>query len=119
MFRNAKRILIFPGFDTLVQESKGKARDALSQSNEIVTLIEHAEERTREAQNALAGAESDARIARDSAQQAQQHAEQASKVALVETRLVKDQAYMICMLTITSSVVTSGWFVLLLERMLS
>ena len=94
MFINAKRILFFfLGFDTLVQESKGKARDALSQSNEIVTLIEHAEERTREAQNALAGAESDARIARDSAQQAQQHAEQASKVALVETRLVKDGVY--------------------------
>jgi len=65
----------------------------LSQSNEIVTLIEHAEERTREAQNALAGAESDARIARDSAQQAQQHAEQASKVALVEMGLVKDGIY--------------------------
>lgn len=45
-------------------------------------MIEQAEERTREAQNALAGAESDARIARDSAKQAQEHAEQASKVNL-------------------------------------
>jgi coxsackievirus/adenovirus receptor len=63
-----------------VQESKEKARDALGQAVEITNLIEQAEERTREAQNALAGAESDARVARDSAKQAQEHAEQASKV---------------------------------------
>ncbi len=68
------------GFDSLVQESKEKARDALGQAGEITNLIEQAEERTREAQNALAGAESDARVARDSAKQAQEHAEQASKV---------------------------------------
>lgn len=70
------------GFDSLVQESKEKARDALGQVGEIKNLIEQAEERTREAQNALAGAESDARVARDSANQAQEHAEQASKVYL-------------------------------------
>lgn len=70
------------GFDSLVQESKGKARDALDQAGEIKKLIEHAEDRTQEAQNALAGAESDARVARDSAKQAQEHAEQASKVNL-------------------------------------
>ena len=63
-----------------MQDSKGKAREALDQAGEIKKLIEHAEERTREAENALAGAESDARIARDSAKQAQEHAEQASKV---------------------------------------
>lgn len=65
-----------------MQESKEKARDALGQVGEIKNLIEQAEERTREAQNALAGAESDARVARDSANQAQEHAEQASKVYL-------------------------------------
>lgn len=74
--------LISIGFDSLVQESKEKARDALGQVGEIKNLIEQAEERTREAQNALAGAESDARVARDSANQAQEHAEQASKVYL-------------------------------------
>ena len=68
------------GFDSLVQESKGKARDALDQAGEIRNLIKHAEDRTQEAQNALAGAESDARVARDSAKQAQEYAEQASKV---------------------------------------
>lgn len=54
----------------------------MDQASEIKKLIEHAEERTREAQNALAGAESDARVARDSAKQAQEHAEQASKVSV-------------------------------------
>ena len=70
------------GFDSLVQESKGKARDALDQAAEIRNLIKHAEDRTQEAQNALAGAESDARVARDSAKQAQEYAEQASKVII-------------------------------------
>lgn len=72
--------LFASGFDSLVQESKGKARDALSQAEEIASLIQRAEERTKEAENALAGAEFDARKARDTAQQAQEHAEQASKV---------------------------------------
>ena len=63
-----------------MQDSKGKSRDALSRSDEIQALIEQAEERTRQAQNALAGAELDARVARDSAQNAEQYAEQASKV---------------------------------------
>ena len=81
-----KTLETLQGFDSLVQESKGKARDALGQAGQITTLIEQAGQRTREAQNALAGAESDARVARDSAKQAQehaeQHAEQASKVIL-------------------------------------
>lgn len=75
-----KTKLCVAGFDSLVQESKGKARDALSQADEIANLIHRAEQRTREAENALAGAEFDARKARDTAQQAQEHAEQASKV---------------------------------------
>nr|CAG4649913.1 EOG090X005Q [Sida crystallina] len=81
--REAQKTLeTLQGFDTQVQESKGKARDALDQSGEIETLIQHAEDRTREAQNALAGAESDALVARSSAERAQEHAEQASKVYL-------------------------------------
>ena len=78
-----KTLETLEGFDSLVQESKEKARDALGEAGQIKTLIERAEGRTREAQNALAGAESDAKVARDSAQQAQEYAEQASKVKYV------------------------------------
>lgn len=73
-----------PGFDSLVQESKGKAKEAFSQAAKIEAQIEFAEERTREAQNALAGAELDAKISHESAEKAKEHAEQASKVHLLK-----------------------------------
>jgi coxsackievirus/adenovirus receptor len=68
-------------FDQQVQESKYKAEDALHFVPEIRQLIADAENKTGDARQALAGAEHNAQIARDTAQEAQQkYAEQASHV---------------------------------------
>jgi coxsackievirus/adenovirus receptor len=64
-----------------VQDSKYKAEDALGLVPEIRQLIADAENKTGDARQALAGAEHNAQIARDTAQEAQQkYAEQASHV---------------------------------------
>jgi coxsackievirus/adenovirus receptor len=64
-----------------VQDSKYKAEDALGLVPEIRRLIVDAENKTGDARQALAGAEHNAQIARDTAQEAQQkYAEQASHV---------------------------------------
>ncbi|XP_069688400.1 laminin subunit gamma-1 [Periplaneta americana] len=69
-------------FDHQVQESKDKAQDALGLVPEIRQLIADAENKTGDAKLALAGAEHNAQIARDTAQEAQQkYAEQASQEA--------------------------------------
>jgi coxsackievirus/adenovirus receptor len=70
-------------FDQQVQDSKYKAEDALGLVPEIRQLIADAENKTDDARQALAGAEHNAQIARDTAQEAQQkYAEQASHVRL-------------------------------------
>jgi len=64
-----------------VQDSKKNATEALGQVPEIKQLIEEANDKTARAQKALAGAESSAKNARDTAQQAQKtYAEQAMEV---------------------------------------
>uniref|UniRef100_A0A1B6D2A0 Laminin subunit gamma-1 n=1 Tax=Clastoptera arizonana TaxID=38151 RepID=A0A1B6D2A0_9HEMI len=69
-------------FDNQVQESKDKAAQALSTTSDIKKLIEEAKVKTVNAQQALAGAENDAELARDTAKDAQQkYADQASQEA--------------------------------------
>jgi len=68
-------------FDQQVQESKYKAEDAQATVPEIRQLIADAQNKTANARQALIGAEHNAQIARDSAQEAQQkYAERASQV---------------------------------------
>jgi len=65
-------------FDKQVQDSKKNATEALAQVPRIKQLIEEANDKTARAQQALAGAETSAINARDTAQQAQKtYAEQA------------------------------------------
>jgi len=64
-----------------VQDSKKNATEALGQVPQIKRLIEEASDKTARAQKALAGAESSAINARDTAQRAQKtYAEQAVEV---------------------------------------
>ena len=64
-----------------MQDSKYKAEDALALVPEIRQLITDAQNKTDYARQALIGAEHNAQIARDTAQEAQQkYAEQASQV---------------------------------------
>lgn len=77
-------------FDALVQDSKLKAQAALDKVNEIRRLIEEAEGKTEEAENALRGALADAIEARDVAIEAQKIAEKASEDA-TRIRLEADQ----------------------------
>jgi coxsackievirus/adenovirus receptor len=64
-----------------VQDSKYKAEDAQASVPEIRQLITDAQNKTDYARQALIGAEHNAQIARDTAQEAQQkYAEQASQV---------------------------------------
>ncbi|ESP04836.1 hypothetical protein LOTGIDRAFT_211656 [Lottia gigantea] len=83
------------GFDELVQESKGKANDALTKIPDIERTIKEAEDTTKEAQNALSGAELDAQEAYRLAQEAQSTAEDASEEASRirnESNQTKDKA---------------------------
>ncbi|KAG8188781.1 hypothetical protein JTE90_009175 [Oedothorax gibbosus] len=90
------------GFDKLIQESKGRADEALKRIPEIEQVIGEAEEKTRSAEDALRGAEKDATESKDEAQTAEQKAEQASKHAndvlegaeetKTETNKLRDQA---------------------------
>ena len=68
-------------FNQEVQENKDKADDALLKIPEIERIIEEAEKKTMEAQDALSGAESDADMALKLAQQAQKTAQDASDVS--------------------------------------
>lgn len=64
-----------------MQDSKKNATEALAQVPQIKQLIEEANDKTARAQQALAGAETSAINARDTAQQAQKtYAEQAVEV---------------------------------------
>ena len=64
-----------------MQNSKYKAEDALASVPEIQQLITDAQNKTEDARKALIGAEHNAQVARDTAQEAQQkYAEQASQV---------------------------------------
>lgn len=66
-----------------MQDSKKNATEALGQVSEIEQLIEEAKDKTARAQQALAGAESSAINARDTALQAQKtYAEQAVEVSI-------------------------------------
>lgn len=69
------------GFDDSVRESKARADRALQKVPEISQLITDAEDKTRDAENALGGAHSDAIDARDIAKEAQRIAEKASEDA--------------------------------------
>lgn len=73
------RILL--GFNQQVQENKDKADNALLRIPEIEAIIEEAEKKTMEAQDALSGAESDADMSLKLAQQAQSTAQNASNVS--------------------------------------
>ncbi|XP_071154854.1 laminin subunit gamma-1-like [Mytilus edulis] len=73
------RILL--GFNQQVQENKDKADNALLRIPEIEAIIEEAEKKTMEAQDALSGAESDADMSLKLAQQAQSTAQNASNEA--------------------------------------
>ena len=68
------------GFNQVVQESKGKADDALKRVPDIEALIEEAERQTQEARDALSGAEKDANDALSIAEQAENTAQDASDV---------------------------------------
>ncbi|XP_041371142.1 laminin subunit gamma-1-like [Gigantopelta aegis] len=68
-------------FDKLVQESRGKADEALKKVGKIEDTIRRAEQTTGEARGALSGASSDAREAFRLAKQAQETAQQASDEA--------------------------------------
>lgn len=61
-------------------ESKGEAVNALGQVGVIEELIREAERKSSEARNALSGAETDANIAYDLAEQAKEIAYNASDV---------------------------------------
>ena len=74
---------VFPGFNQVVQDSKGKADDALTRVPEIEALIEEAESRTQEASDALSGAEKDANDALRIAEQAESNAQDASEVSSI------------------------------------
>lgn len=68
-------------FDKQVQDSKKNATEALGQVPQIKQLIEEANDKTARAQQALAGAESSAINARDTAQRAKKtYADQAAEV---------------------------------------
>ena len=69
------------GFNQVVQESKGKADDALMRVPDITALIEEAESQTQEARDALSGAEKDANDALSIAEQAENTAQDASDVS--------------------------------------
>lgn len=75
------------GFDQVVQESKGKAEDALKKVPEIRRIIGEAETKTQAAENALTGARQDAIDAMNTAKQAQKVAEAASRVCLYRIKL--------------------------------
>jgi coxsackievirus/adenovirus receptor len=85
-----KTLTTLKEFDGLVQDSKLKAQAALEKVNEIRRLIEEAEAKTEEAENALRGALQDAIEARDIAIEAQKIAEKASEDA-TRIRLEADQ----------------------------
>lgn len=64
-----------------MEDSKKNATDALEHIPQIKQLIEEANDKTARAQHALAGAESSAINARDTAQQAKKtYADQAAEV---------------------------------------
>lgn len=65
-----------------MEESKGKAQDAIQKIPAIENLINRAENKTQEARDALSGAESDANTALSLAQLAQVTATNASKVSV-------------------------------------
>lgn len=69
------------GFNKQVEESKGKAQDAIQKIPDIENLIKRAENKTQEARDALSGAESDANEALSLAQLAQVTATNASMVS--------------------------------------
>lgn len=71
------------GFNKQVEESKGKAQDAIKKIPDIENLIKRAENKTQEARDALSGAESDANEALSLAQLAQVTATNASMVSCV------------------------------------
>jgi len=83
ILKTAKKTLrTLQEFDQQVQDSKYKAEDALASVPEIRQLIADAQNKTDDARRALIGAEYNAQIARDTAQEAQQkYAEQASEEA--------------------------------------
>lgn len=77
------RHFIFPvysGFDELVQKSKGEAEEAMKQVPEIQALIDEAKEKTKQANEALSGAEQNATLAQKLAIEAKDISEMAAKV---------------------------------------
>ncbi|XP_011419247.3 laminin subunit gamma-1 [Magallana gigas] len=96
---------ILLGFNKQVEESKGKAQDAIKKIPDIENLIKRAENKTQEARDALSGAESDANEALSLAQLAQVTATNASMEASrirqdadstkVRSTSLKDQADML------------------------
>lgn len=68
-------------FDKQVQDSKKNATEALEKVSQIRQLIEEANDKTTRAQEALAGAEANAKKARDNAFEAKTaYAERAAEV---------------------------------------
>ena len=72
---------ILEDFNQEVKANKDKADEALLKIPEIERVIEQAETKTSEAQEALSGAESDADMSLKLAQQAQSTAQNASDVS--------------------------------------
>lgn len=72
------------GFNQVVQDSRGKADEALKMIPDIEVLIENAEKRTKDAQEALSGAEKDAndtlRLAQKAEKMAMNASDEASKI---------------------------------------
>lgn len=80
-----------------MEESKGKAQDAIQKIPAIENLINRAENKTQEARDALSGAESDANTALSLAQLAQVTATNASKVSVdIETFFFNSDINWVC-----------------------
>ncbi|OWF54908.1 laminin subunit gamma-1-like [Mizuhopecten yessoensis] len=82
-------------FDKDVQNSKGEADAALQKIPQIQDMIQEAENKTKEASDALTGAENDANMALSLARQAQDTAQNASQAASrirAEADVTKDRA---------------------------
>lgn len=75
------------GFNKQVEDSKGKAEDAIKKIPDIENLIKRAENKTQEARDSLSGAESDANEALSLAQLAQVTAINASDVRTVHNNM--------------------------------
>lgn len=87
-----------------MQQSERGAEEAERKIPDIEDQIRDAEEKTRDARFSLAGAESDAIMARDIAQEAQATAEMASNVSAGPLMYLWGLGYWLCLVSLTQYV---------------